>query len=209
MNEAVKLAPTDPELLYWRGRILEFRAVWGGSSRVDPHAGILAGSNRGAGFDVVTAARLWDPVEDAYRRVLEIDPNAYDAHVHLGYALYWQRRFTDAKAEYELARDRARDPFVIYMANLLLARLHEDQGNIDAAAAAYAGAIAAVPTGQSAYIGFSVLELLRGNSQRARELTAHMTAIPEKERGDDPWWSYHGTRVPSDDLAWLRAAVRR
>lgn len=210
VEEAVKLEPTEPRLLLWRGLVLEFRAVWGAGPNSDFHEGLLAGSGvTGTGFDLLKNMAIWRPVEEAYRRVIEVDPNAYEAHVHLGYVLYWQRRFADAKTEYELARDHARDPSVVYVANLLLARLDQDQGDVDAAAADYEHAMTAMPTAQSAYIGLSSLEMRRGDVQHARDLVVRMIAIPERQRQDDPWWSYHGTQVSSIDVAWLRAAVRQ
>lgn len=209
VDEALKLAPSSTKLLFWRGLILEFQAVWAREPGRDPHAGLLAGSNRGARSDMVTDSRLWRPVEEAYRRVIQLDPRAYEAHLHLGYTLYWQERFADARAEYELARDQARDPFVIYLADLLLARLDEHQKTMDAAAADYERALAAVPTAQSAYIGLGALELRRGNIEAARRLTTRLVAIPESAGADDPWWAYHGARRSSADLAWLRAAVHR
>ena len=59
------------------------------------------------------------------------------------------------------------------------------------------------------FVGLGMLEARRGNAQRARDLTMKLAAIPEKQRVRDPWWAFHTARVPEDDLAWLRQAVRR
>jgi tetratricopeptide (TPR) repeat protein len=210
IDEALKLCPDDPKLLFWRGAVLEFQAVWIGEPTTDPRAAVPAiGQTDGSGFNMVKNARLWGPVADAYRHALTRDSEDYEAHLHLGYALYSLRSYGAAKPEYELARDRSTDPFVVYVADLLLARLREDQNDIAGAAQDYERALAKMPSVQSAYIGLGLLEARRGNTERARELTMKLAAIPAKQRVRDPWWAYHTIRVPTGDLQWLRAAVRK
>jgi tetratricopeptide (TPR) repeat protein len=207
IDEALKLSPDNPELLFWRGVVLEFQAVWVGARSTEyspstPH-------RDGAGFDMVANIRAWVPVEDAYRRALQHAPDAYETHLHLGYALATLRRYADAKTEYELARDRSSDPFVVYVADLLLARLKEDENDVAGAARDYEDALAKMPHAQSAYVGLGVLEARRGNAQRAHDLTERLGAIPVEQRDVDPWSLYHTVRVPMDDVHWLRAAVRQ
>ncbi|HEX4568553.1 MAG TPA: hypothetical protein VH138_18100 [Vicinamibacterales bacterium] len=210
VTEALKLMPDNEELLFWRGVVLEFEAVWVGEPTIDPRAALPAiGQTDGAGFNMVKNVRVWGPVEEAYRHALARDPNDYEAHLHLGYALYSLRNYGSAKTEYELARDKSMDPFVVYVADLLLARLKEDQNDVAGSAQDYEHALAKIPAAQSAFIGLSMLEARRGNAQRARELTMKLAAIPVKQRVRDPWWAYHTTRIPERDLAWLRKAVRQ
>jgi tetratricopeptide (TPR) repeat protein len=161
------------------------------------------------GFDLLTNARVWGPVEEAYRRVIQLDPDNAEVHLHLGYALHSQRRYADAKTEYELARDRSTDSFIVYVADLLLARLEEDQNDLKDAVPHYERAIAKMPGAQSAYVGLGSVEVRLGDAQRARELAEQFAAIPEQQRVRDPWWAFRTTRVPGDDLQWLRAAVRQ
>jgi len=211
VEEALKLFPNDPKLLYWRGLVLEFQAVWvGPPSRTESRAAVPAmRSTDGAGYDMVTNMRVWAPVEDAYRRALALDRDNFEAHLHLGYASHSLRNYGPAKSEYELARDRSTDPFVVYVADLLLARLKEDQNDLAGGVPDYEHAIAKIPGAQSAYVGLGMLEARRGNAQRARDLTMRLAAIPEKQRARDPWWAFHTTRIPADDLEWLRKAVRK
>jgi hypothetical protein len=210
VTEALKLMPDNEELLFWRGVVLEFEAVWVGEPTIDPRAALPAiGQTDGSGFNMVKNARIWGPVEEAYRHALVRDPDDYEAHLHLGYALYSLRNYGPAKTEYELARDRSTDPFVVYVADLLLARMKEDQNNMAGAAQDYEQALTKIPGAQSANIGLSMLEARRGNTQRARELTTKLAAIPAKQRVRDPWWAYHTARIPERDLEWLRKAVRQ
>jgi tetratricopeptide (TPR) repeat protein len=202
IDEGVKLFPEDQTLLYWRAVVMEFTAVWVGSRPMGPNDPKPSGP-----FEV---AFLWSPIEEAFRHVIQRDPNQPEAHLHHGYALYQLRKYDEATAEYELARDRSTEAFVVYTADLLLGRLAEDRHNLDAAARDYERAVAAMPGAQSAYIGLASIDARLGNSQRAREVTMRLASIPEAQRArDDPWWAFHTTRVPAGDLDWLRAAVRR
>jgi tetratricopeptide (TPR) repeat protein len=210
VDEGLKQFPDDRQLLFWRGLVLEFHAVWVGTPATDPTAAVRAMRSKDpTGFDLLTNTRVWAPVEDAYRHVIHADADNAAAHLHLGYALYWLRRYADAKTEYRRARDRSTDPFVVYVADLLLAKLGEEQNDLRGAVPYYEDAIAKMPGAQSAYVGLGSVEARLGDAQRARELTAHLATIPERQRVRDPWWAFHTTRIPTDDLRWLRGAVRQ
>jgi tetratricopeptide (TPR) repeat protein len=162
----------------------------------------------GTAFDRSYSVRVWGPSEAAYRRVLAVDPGNDEAHLHLGFVLSSLRRSAEAQSELEAARDRAVDPYIVCLAHLFLARLRERESDAGGAAQEYERALAAAPFAQSAYMALSLLEERRGNPQRARELIGRFVAIPMRERVDDPWWGYHTSRVPVDDLQWLRTWVR-
>jgi tetratricopeptide (TPR) repeat protein len=209
IDEGLKLFPGDRDLLFWRGRVLEFHAVWVGTPATEPGPPVRTMQKRDPhGFDLLTNARVWGPVEEAYRRVMQVDPDNAAVHLHLGYALHSQRRDADAKTEYEFARDRSTDAFVVYVADLLLARLEEDQNKLKDAVPHYERAIAKMPGAQSAYVGLGSVEVRLGDAQRAQELAEQLAAIPAQPPVHDPWWAFRTTRVPGDDLQWLRAAVR-
>jgi tetratricopeptide (TPR) repeat protein len=205
VDEGLELFPDDERLLFWRGAVLEYQAVWIGVSAINHEA-----ATRATASSQLTSALIWAPVENAYRHALVRDQNDYETHLHLGYALYSLARKDPARTEYELARDQSPDPFVVYVADLLLARTKEDQNDPVGAAQDYEHALAKMPNAQSAYVGLSLLETRRGNSQRARELTMRLAAIPEDQRVRDPWWAFHASsRVPADDLNWLHTAVQQ
>lgn len=210
VEDGLRLFPEDQQLLFWRGLVLEFHAVWIGTPATDPTAAVPSMRKKDpSGFDLLTNTRVWAPVEEADRRVIQRDPGNAEAHLHLGYALSALRRYGDAKREFELARDRSTDSFVVYVADLLLARLKEDQNQLKEAVPDYEHAIARMPGAQSAYIGLGSVEARLGNAQRARELTERLATIPERQRVRDPWWAFHTTRLPANDLTWLRTAVRQ
>jgi tetratricopeptide (TPR) repeat protein len=209
VNESLKLLPDNEEVLFWRAGVMEFQAVWVGVPSANVRAAVPGMNSRdGSGYDMLTNTRTWAPVEEAYRHALARRPDDFEAHLHLGYSLYSLRSYAAAKTELELARDKSADPFVVYVADLLLARVKEDENDPAGAVQDYERAIAKMPGAQSGYIGLGLLEARRGNAQRARELTTRLATIPEKQRVRDPWWAYHTTRIPADDLKWLRQAVR-
>jgi tetratricopeptide (TPR) repeat protein len=210
VDEGLKLFPEDLEMLFWRGLVLEFHAVWVGTPAIGPTAaGPAMPSKDPTGFDLLTNTRVWAPAEEAYRRVVQRDAGNAAAHLHLGYALYSLRRYADAKTEYELARERSADPFVVYVADLMLAKLDEEQQDLKDAVRYYEHAIATMTGAQSAYVGLALVEARLGDAQRARELTEHLATIPERQRVRDPWWAFRTTRIPAEDLEWLRTAVRQ
>lgn len=57
-----------------------------------------------------------DEAEAAYRRSLELDPCNYWARLLFGNVLYGQRRYREALAEFELARDLAPERAMAYIA---------------------------------------------------------------------------------------------
>jgi len=210
LHEGLTFLPEDQTLLFWRGLAMEFTAVWVGLRSVGSDAVLpVIRSKNASGVDLLEITRTWGPVEEAYRQLLQKAPNHFEAHLHRGYALYSLQKYRDATFEYELARDQSTDPFVVYVADLLLARLKEDQNDLKGAAQDYEHALEKMPGAQNAYIGLGSIEERLGNRQRARELTERLATMPEKERVRDPWWAFHTIRVPADVLEWLRAAVRQ
>lgn len=205
IDEGVKLFPEDQTLLFWRGLVMEFTAVWVGVRPVGPNTAKQLELARSG----LPMARAWVSVEDAFRHVTQKDPNQFEAHLHRGYALYSLHKYAEARTEYEVARDRSSDRFVVYLGDLLLARLEEDQNHLESAVHDYEHALATIPGAQNAYIGLGVVEARLGNAQRARELTQFLAAIPANERVRDPWWAFHTSRIPVDDLQWLQHAVRK
>jgi tetratricopeptide (TPR) repeat protein len=196
-------------MLFWRARISEFSAVWSPSRPLpgnrapafaarDPEALMLD-----AGF----MRSLWGPVETDYRRAVAAAPGDAEARLHLGYVLLLLRRYPEARAELETASKAPNDRDVSYLGHLFLGRLCEAQRDLDAAASAYERALDVEPRAQSGLVALSLLEDMRGNRGRARSLIAAFATQPARQ-ANDPWWSYHGSRVSSADLEWLRGRVR-
>src|SRR5262245_36814185 len=62
IDEGLKLFPGDRDLLFWRGRVLEFHAVWVGTPATEPTSAVRTMQKRDPhGFDRLTNARVWGP----------------------------------------------------------------------------------------------------------------------------------------------------
>ncbi|OFW10597.1 MAG: hypothetical protein A3H96_25820 [Acidobacteria bacterium RIFCSPLOWO2_02_FULL_67_36] len=84
--------------------------------------------------------------------------------------------------------ESSEDPGVAYLAPLFTAAVHERQGHLDEAAAAYGRAHARYPRGHSAVIGLSAVQQRTGKGDASRESLQSLLAQPAEP--DDPWWWY-------------------
>lgn len=211
IEDGVKVLPTDRHVLLWKGFVSEFQAVWHPPAVLDPRPEMrtaLPDADPSA-FDLNYRARQWGPAEAAYRRVLSVDSAQLEARLHLGFVLLSLGRPAEAMSELETVSGRAADPVLVYLAHMFLGRVAEQEGDLAGVARAYQAALKVAPHCQTPYVALSLLEDRRGNHARARELVAALVGIPPRERVDDPWWAYHTSRVPVDDIRWLRDRVRR
>jgi tetratricopeptide (TPR) repeat protein len=211
VDETLTLVPDDPRMLFWHARISEFSAVWSPSRPLPPDAP-RASAPRDTdpfAFDAGYMRSLWGPVEAEYRRTLAVAPGDLEARLHLGYVLLLLHRFPEARSELDAAARDSTDRDIRYLAHLFLARLSEALRDVAGAIREYERALEVEPGAQSAVVALSLLEDVRGNRERARDLIAAFAAIPAAQRVDDPWPNYRGSRVPVGDLEWLRGRVRR
>jgi len=209
VDETLKLFPDDARMLFWHARIAEFSAVWSPSKSLPANQPRSSGSQDADPFDAGYMRSLWGPVEAAYRRALEVAPDAPEVRLHLGYVLLLLHRYPEARTDLEAASRSSTDRDITYLAHLFLARLGEAQRDLGGAVREYEHALEVDPHAQSGVVALSLLEDLRGNGERARTLVTALAAIPAAQRSDDPWWDYRVSRVPAADLQWLRDRVRR
>jgi hypothetical protein len=208
VNEAAKLFPRDTQIAFHRALVTEFEAVWEPRRSSDPQSQFRPNVDA-SGFDLVANTLHWGELVSTYRDILAADRDNHEARLHLAYALISLRRPNDARPELEMVRQRAADPYVLYLASLFLGRMDEGDHRLDAAARAYERALEVGPRYQSAYLALSLLEDRRGNAARAQEVVARFVALPRRDRERDPWWDYHTSRLPQADLDWLRRQVRQ
>jgi tetratricopeptide (TPR) repeat protein len=211
IDEALKMWPADPLLLYHDGVVKEFRAVWRPLRPQDPDA-LLAQALRETGsrsFDASLSRRNWEPAATAYRNAVEKDPSNAETRLHLGYVLLMLGDAHASRTELAAARDGSTDGFVVYLAHLFLGRLMESQADLAGAVEEYERALALGRFCQTPYIALSALQSRLGNGGRARGLIDAFVSIPADQLVRDPWWAYHTVRIPQQDLQWLRQQVRR
>jgi tetratricopeptide (TPR) repeat protein len=102
-------------------------------------------------------------------------------------------------------------PELGYLANLLLARMEDRVGRLDAAADHYRAAIAAFPVSQAARSGLAQVLYQRGDTQAALDAVRQGLAIRFQNGQEDPWWRYPRSQFRSFDelLVALRQEARR
>jgi tetratricopeptide (TPR) repeat protein len=127
--------------------------------------------------------------EGEYRRVLEADPEAGEAHLRRGRVLGELGRSDEALHELEWVRQRSGDPRLQHLALLFRGRIEERAGHLAAAAASYRSALAHDPAGQTAHLALA--HALDGLGDGPGAAGAVEGAAPQSSRRhDDGWWLY-------------------
>jgi len=115
----------------------------------------------------------------------------------------------EALQYFEMAEDRTRDPYVVYLARFFTGQIRERQRAIHAATEAYRGAVAAWPHAQAATMALASLLFDAGRRVEAQTLAGAMLAAKPPAR--DPWREF----VHADNRFWpqlvgrLRAEIRK
>lgn len=114
----------------------------------------------------------------------------------------------EALARTAVAESAAEEPFVVYMARFLRARIHDRLDQRAEAEDAYQSALALFPRAQSAAIALATLTYLRGDMTAARQLA---DSAVRSDAGADPWRSYglgDYRRLPAY-VEQMRVALRK
>lgn len=145
----------------------------------------------------------------AFNAVLNDEDVGGEAAMRFGVVQMRERRFDGALKLFEMAEERTRDPYVVYLARLFTGQVRERQQRTDDAIAAYRGAVAAWPHAQSATMALASLLFEAGRRVEAHTLVGAMLAAKPPAR--DPWREF----VHADDRFWpvlvgrLRAEIRK
>jgi len=153
--------------------------------------------------------------EGAYRRALALDSTLIEARVRLGRVLWFFDRREEAERELtQVVREATTThaPALVYLANLFLAQLDEERGQLDAAREAYEAALHVYPAGQVARLALGRLLLATGREADGWQLTAaSLHPAAWEGQSPDPWRTYLlDVRAwwPVVRLRTLRAQVR-
>ena len=168
IREGLKWFPRDPELALARG----------------------LGAEAAVRF-AVRPATSSDEARDAYRLALQSAPDLLEARLGLGRTLWRQGKLDLARDELERVARDARDPALLYLAQLFLARVHDDASRPADAERAYRDALAALPSAQAATFGLAELQARAGDGDGSRASLQPVLAAAPHADGADPHTFYH------------------
>ncbi|HET7220743.1 MAG TPA: tetratricopeptide repeat protein [Vicinamibacterales bacterium] len=124
--------------------------------------------------------------EEWLRKSVASDPSVPEAHLRLARVL--TLRGSVAAAQSELAQITTDDPNYRYLAELFLGLARERAGDPDAAAAAYARAVALVESPQAARV--AAAQVAHGSGRRAEAAGVLVQSLAVKPAAADPWSVY-------------------
>ena len=145
-----------------------------------------------------------------YLDALAADPEQHEARLRLGRTLSLQGKAEEGRAELERVAKAAQDPALVYLAQLFLARVHDQGGRTSEAERSYRAALVADPAGQAAAFGLAQL-LGRADGEAGRDLLVGALAHAPRSGTRDAYMAYHLgiTNRAERELAALRAEVAR
>jgi Tfp pilus assembly protein PilF len=144
--------------------------------------------------DVVDAAGHALPghesaVRAAYAAAIERPETATEARIRLGWFLQRVERRDEALARLtEAAAGPIADPALRYLQRLFLGHVLAALGRQDEAIGAFRGALAIVPTAQSARVALMNALLMGGDRAEAEALSERVQSDASHDL--DPWWMY-------------------
>jgi tetratricopeptide (TPR) repeat protein len=178
-REGLKWFPLDPELSLARGLGAEAAVRFGRRDERNPT------------HDRSVVVRDLGEARDAYRLALQSAPDLLEARLGLGRTLWRQGKLDEARDELVRVTREARDPPLLYLAQLFLARVHDDASRPADAERAYRDAGAACPTAQAAAIGLAELQARSGDAAGSRASLEPAVALAPRADGADPFTFYH------------------
>jgi VWFA-related protein len=139
----------------------------------------------------------WRVAELALKRTLERDPSLVEARVRLGRLQYLAHRSAPAQEILETALGEAlaaRDEFSAYVAALFLGDVHEFEGRLDEAAAAYRQALDLHADAHAPHVALG--NMLLESGRPVDGWAALRRAFDAGEgKGPEPWTLYRGAQV--------------
>jgi hypothetical protein len=131
-----------------------------------------------------------------------------EATIRLGTMLVMRGRSELGLQMYLEARDLTRDPWWLFLSNLLEGRVHEAARRLEEGEVAYRAALAQRPHAQSALVAVASLSFLRGDPTGAAHLA--QTAMGPADDDEDPWilLPYGDSRRWHELVLAMREALR-
>jgi tetratricopeptide (TPR) repeat protein len=190
LEDAVRLYPTDAEVLLAAGALLEW-----------------AGSLRGGDRSHLKEA------EELYARARRLAPSETEILLRHGWVLEELGRNDEAEALLRRILELGATEDVLYRSRMALGRIAEAAGRLQEAVAQYETASSTIPSWQVAHIALGHALHTSGSHDRARTVLARALTM-ERQSADETfggWWSYELGLTPRLEplLERMRAEVRR
>jgi len=186
---AAKIA--DAELALARGLLEELRALPAVVAASPKGQSLYSGLQRAT----LIASEGRHHQEAALRIYLELlaaDPGVLEAHLRAGQLLAQLGRPGEARPHLERIASLGPDRRQIYLSAIFLADVHEQQGRLVEARAAYAAALRQWPGAQVPLVALARLRLLDGAVEAARATLEGLYVERDLRGRTDPWMGYIG-----------------
>lgn len=184
-REGLKWFPRDAELLLARGLGAE------ASVRFRPRDSGPASQPAAATHVRAQVVSDLEVASAAYGAALAAAPDLLEARLGLGRTRWRQGRLDEAAGDLARAAADARDPALVYLAQLFLARVHDDASRPAEAERAYRAALLAWPAAQAAAFGLAELQARRGEGGGSRATVERALAPAADADARDPHTFYH------------------
>ena len=139
--------------------------------------------------------RYWSESADLYEHALARNPEHAEARLRLGCVELLRDHTDRGLAMLRWVTEHAREPDLVYLAQLFVGRELKRSGDLDGALASYRAALETDPLGQAAYIATSHALRMSGRPDTAAEVLERGLATRRPELTRDSWWRYPRARL--------------
>lgn len=139
-----------------------------------------------AEIEFLPGLRSLELAERALEPLTAFSATRAEAHLELGIRAFLFGERESALRHFDEGGNATHDDRVAYLARFLRGRVHELQGDDQAAVGDYRAALRSCPQAQSATLALSRLLELQGQREEAATLIEHLLAAPERP---DPWFT--------------------
>jgi tetratricopeptide (TPR) repeat protein len=139
--------------------------------------------------------------EARFREAVALDPGHLEARVRLGWALVQRDRVAQAEPHLRCVAASQTEPTLAYVARLLLGRVQERAGQVEAARKNYEAASKLFPAARSPRFALAAMDRRLGRRADAWLAVAESVTPPIQEQDRaDPWWTFDQWQsVPAAD----------
>lgn len=204
-KEGLRRDPRDPLLLLAAGMAEETAAAYGRTMNVAQLEEMRSAAVQSNQID-----RDLGEARRFFTDALAADAAQHEARLRLGRTLMAQGRADAGRVELARVASEAQDPALVYLAQLFLARIHDQAARAAEAERSYRAALVADPAGQAAAFGLAQL-LGRADGESGRDVLLAALARAPRAGARDAYMSYHLgiTNRGERELSALRAEVAR